>query len=251
MRPRRQRRRWRVRRDRGRRVGSATSSRAASSHEQPPLARIASTDDAPRCPVVRGDVVRHRRVRRRARDHARSCPRTSRPATTASPSSPTRPIAATGTRSSTAPTAARDSRSSATCPTTVRRRRWPGSSCAPSAPPSTPTPTDRRYHAQPVACPACGPQLTFDRHRRGSRASPRPTSRPHPGHGHRPGDRRGAAHPGGGRDRRHQGSGRLPPRLRCDEHGGRRSAAGAQGAIGQAVRGDGTRPRHRRRGRRT
>jgi hydrogenase maturation protein HypF len=39
---------------------------------------------------------------------------------------------------------------------------WPGSRCAPTAPPSTPTRRDRRYHAQPIACPTCGPRLRFE-----------------------------------------------------------------------------------------
>ena len=37
--------------------------------------------------------------------------------------------------------------------------RWRNSSCAPRARPSTTIPDDRRYHAQPTACAACGPSL--------------------------------------------------------------------------------------------
>ena len=41
------------------------------------------------------------------------------------------------------------------------RRRWPASRCAPTAAASTRTPGDRRFHAEPIACPACGPQLSM------------------------------------------------------------------------------------------
>ena len=40
------------------------------------------------------------------------------------------------------------------------------SPCAPPAAPSTTTPTNRRFHAQPTACPACGPRLTAPGRRR-------------------------------------------------------------------------------------
>ena len=84
---------------------------------------------------------------------------TPRPATTACASCSTRPTAATATRSSTARTAARASRSCAASRTTGRSRRWPASRCARPARPSTTTPRDRRFHAQPNACPDCGPRL--------------------------------------------------------------------------------------------
>ena len=79
---------------------------------------------------------------------------------------PTRPTAGTGTRSSAAPTAGPGSRSSPTCPTTGRRPRWPASRCAPRAPREYTDPADRRFHAQPIACPACGPRLAFTGGRR-------------------------------------------------------------------------------------
>ena len=87
-------------------------------------------------------------------------------------------------------------------------------------------PLDRRFHAEPNACPVCGPRLRLlDAARRRGRR-------------HRPRRRRAAAHPAR-RDRRHQGPGRLPPRLRRPQRrrGGR--AARAQGARGEAAGGDG------------
>ncbi len=62
-------------------------------------------------------------------------------------------------------------------------------------------PRDRRFHAQPIACPACGPRLrALDAHGRADRDR-RPAGR----------RGRGAAR---GEDRRAQGPGRLPPGLR-------------------------------------
>ena len=78
------------------------------------------------------------------------------------PSCATRPTAGTGTRSSTARTAGRGSRSSPACPTTGRRRRWPASRCARRARAEYHDPADRRFHAQPVCCPDCGPTLRLD-----------------------------------------------------------------------------------------
>ena len=65
--------------------------------------------------------------------------------------------AATATRSPTARTAGRASRSSATCPTTGRTRRCAASRCARDCRAEYENPRDRRFHAQPNACPACGP----------------------------------------------------------------------------------------------
>ena len=67
----------------------------------------------------------------------------------------------------------------AACPTTGPRRRWPASRCAPRAAPSTTIPRDRRFHAQPNACPECGPQLAWrDPARHG--AAPTATTRSPP-----------------------------------------------------------------------
>ena len=59
-----------------------------------------------------------------------------------------------------------------------RARRWRRSRCARPAGASTTTRRDRRFHAEPIACPACGPQLALvdataasRRRRRGARAA--------------------------------------------------------------------------------
>ena len=54
-------------------------------------------------------------------------------------------------------TAVPGSRSSPGCPTTGPRPPWPASPCATRLQPSTTTRRDRRFHAQPIACPDCGP----------------------------------------------------------------------------------------------
>ena len=43
--------------------------------------------------------------------------------------------------------------------TTASGRRWRRSPCAPRAGAEYDDPADRRFHAQPTACPACGPRL--------------------------------------------------------------------------------------------
>ena len=93
-----------------------------------------------------------------------------------------RATGASGTRSSTARTAGRASRSCAASPTTGRSRRWPASRCAPRCRSEYDDPRDRRFHAQPNACPACGPAArlvdrTGARRRCAVRAT---TSRPRP-----------------------------------------------------------------------
>ncbi len=50
-------------------------------------------------------------------------------------------------------------RSCAASPTTGRTRRWRASPCARRARREYDDPADRRFHAQPNACPACGPQV--------------------------------------------------------------------------------------------
>ena len=98
----------------------------------------------------------------RAPRRSSSCP-TSPPAPTAWPRSSTRPIGATATRSPTAPTAARASPSSRPCPTTGPTRPCAVSTCARPASAEYDDPLDRRFHAQPNACPVCGPQLASAR----------------------------------------------------------------------------------------
>ena len=70
------------------------------------------------------------------------------------------------------------------------------SRCAPTARAEYADPADRRFHAQPVCCPACGPRLrSWTRHGTGR-------GRP---------DRRGGRRAAGRRGRRRQGPRRLPP----------------------------------------
>ena len=95
------------------------------------------------------------------------------------------------------------------------------SRCARAAGPSTTTRRDRRFHAQPNACPECGPSRRAARRRRRAGvarpARAMPCGRP-----------RGAARRA---DRRGQGDRRLPPRVpRRRRGGGRRRCARASTA---------------------
>ena len=99
---------------------------------------------------------------------------------------------------------------------------------APPARPSTAIPANRRFHAEPVACPDCGPQLSYRRPGDAAPAARREEALP------------GRAGRSAGRaDRRRQGAGRLPPGLRRHRSGGRGPAARSQAPLGQAVRGHG------------
>ena len=100
-----------------------------------------------------------RRRRSRGSGASRSRP-ISPPARAARRRSSTRRTAATATPSPTAPTAGRASPSRATCPTTAPRRRWRRSAMCPECAREYEDPLDRRFHAQPNACPACGPRLS-------------------------------------------------------------------------------------------
>ena len=73
----------------------------------------------------------------------------------------TRATAATATRSSTAPTAGRGSRSCAESPTTVRSTTMAGFEMCARCRAEYEDPGDRRFHAQPNACPDCGPSLAL------------------------------------------------------------------------------------------
>ena len=79
----------------------------------------------------------------------------------ARPSCWTPTTAAIATPSPTAPTAARGSASSRHCPTTGANTPCAGSPCAPRARTEYDSPWDRRFHAQPNACPVCGPRWTL------------------------------------------------------------------------------------------
>ena len=73
-------------------------------------------------------------------------------------------------------------------------------------------PADRRFHAQPNACPGCGPRLRCST----ARAGRWPATR----------SRAAAAALAGGRDRRRQGAGRVPPRLPRRRRGRRGARCG-------------------------
>ena len=86
-----------------------------------------------------------------------SCP-TSPPARTACARFSIPPTAAIAILSPIAPTAARASASSSRCPTTGRTRPWREFPMCAACRREYEDPRDRRFHAQPNACPACGPQ---------------------------------------------------------------------------------------------
>ena len=105
---------------------------------------------------------------------------------------------------------------------TGRTPPWPVSPCAPRALPIMPICRNRRFHAEPIACP-------------GLRAAAEPFHRRHRG---------GAAR---GEDRRVEGHRRLSSAVRRAQRGRGRRAAPAQGARGKAVRGHGCQRRVDRR----
>ncbi len=83
-------------------------------------------------------------------------------ARTASANCSTRPTAASAIHLSTAPTAGRASASSRISPMTGRTPPWQAFQLCPDCQAEYENPLDRRFHAQPVACPVCGPQLWFE-----------------------------------------------------------------------------------------
>ena len=101
-------------------------------------------------------------VQRRKRFEIRPdpCP-TSRPARTACAKSSIRATAATGIRSPTARIAARASRSSRALPYDRPNTSMKKFAMCARCDREYHDPTDRRFHAQPNACPHCGPQLEF------------------------------------------------------------------------------------------
>ena len=211
----RQRPRRGVRRGRGRRQPRSAEFLRRLEREAPPLARIERVTTRGRhAGAIGGASSSPPANRDRAAPHAWSR-RTPRPARTACASWPTRPTGATATRSSTAPTAGPGSPSSATCPTTGRSPRWRRSRCASACAAEYHDPADRRFHAQPICCPACGPRLscsTTGRDRRpvtGGDDPLAPTAAELLRHG---------------RDPRRQGPRRLPPGRRRRLRAGRRRA---------------------------
>ena len=97
-------------------------------------------------------------------------------------------------------------------------------------------PADRRFHAEAIACHACGPRarlIRFDgRAGRASTSTRRSTTSMRP-----------APCLQQGRDRRRQGARRISARLRRDQRRGGRAAAPLEAPRDQAVRADGARPR--------
>ena len=130
----------------------------------------------------------------------------------------TRPTAATATRSSTARSAGRASRSSGACPYDRPHTTMAGFPMCADCRREYEDPSDRRFHAEPIACPACGPRLSMPLEDAVELLR-------------------------GGRDPRRQGPRRLPPGVRRRERGGRRAPARAQAPRGQAVRAHGRRAR--------
>ena len=123
--------------------------------EAPPLASVEEVT-AQALPARGGRASRSPRARGEARRTRSSAP-LRRHVQTACRSWRTPRIAGSATRSPTAPTAGRGSRSCAVFPMTGRSRRWRASPCASDAWRSMRIPADRRFHAQPNACPRCGP----------------------------------------------------------------------------------------------
>ena len=97
-------------------------------------------------------------------------------------------------------------------------------------------PADRRFHAEPIACPDCGPRLRLAGLPIEPAASLNWRTRRRP---HRDRRRRASRGP----HRRREGHRGLPPGLPGRRRGRGRAAAGPQAAGGEALRGDGARPR--------
>ena len=153
---------------------------------------------------------------------------------TASPSSSTPPTAATATRSSTAPTAG------PRFTIVTRRPVRPAadddgrrSRCATRCRAEYEDPRDRRFHAQPNACPECGPRCGCSTRRRGARARA----------GRRCRDAAAAAALRGGLIVAVKGLGGYHLACRADDEQAVVDAAAPQAPRGQAVRADGRRPR--------
>ena len=88
-----------------------------------------------------------------------------------------RATAASAIPTSTARTAGRATASCSRCRTTVRTRPCATGRCATPARANTAI-RDRRFHAQPVACPQCGPAYVLQRARRASAGSEAIAARP-------------------------------------------------------------------------
>ncbi len=144
-----------------------------------------------------------------------------------------RPTGAIATRLSTAPTAARALRSFKDIPYDRPKTTMAGFQMCPECQAEYDDPLDRRFHAQPTACPVCGPQLWYEEN------------------GQTPGEaRRGSptGPPGAESRQNHRGQrpGWVSPGLRCHQSAGRGRAAQAQEAQRQTLCRDGLRPGSRR-----
>ena len=152
----RQHRRRRGRRGRGRARTTWTGSVAGWSSDAPPLAEVEGVHES-ELPAARRHRLPHRghapggAGRTLASPDVATCDDCLRRA------APTRPTAGTATRSSTAPTAGRGSRSSPPCPTTAPTTTMAGFAMCAACRAEYDDPADRRFHAQPIACPDCGP----------------------------------------------------------------------------------------------
>ncbi|MCK7469605.1 MAG: epoxyqueuosine reductase QueH [Desulfomicrobium escambiense] len=160
----------------------APASRSTSRGRPPPSATVPRPPCGPACrrwPRSNGSTSRPARAEglRGLRDpgHARRRPAssssrpTSPPAPTASTRSRRPAGAATATPSPTAPTAARATPSSADLPYDRPRTTMAGFPMCPDCRREYEDPLDRRHHAQPIACPACGPRLALRDARTGRR----------------------------------------------------------------------------------
>ena len=200
-----QRQRGRAHRGRGRRAG-AIAELAGALRRRPAAARPRRARSTPR---RRSRVERtatafaHRRQRRRRRARRCRSASTPRPAPTClaevdDPGRPPLPLPVHQLHRTADPA----TRSCRACPTTGPRTTMAGFAMCAACQAEYDDPADRRFHAQPNACPACGPQLAW---RDLDGAALRRRRRRARRRGRRAARRRG---------RRGQGRRRLPPRGR-------------------------------------